>query len=169
ELIVAGRRTAEQDAMLDQLNDLPCGLIRKGYLSHGEAIEVMQTSHELVLLLSDVPEAERVMPAKTFEYLALRKNILAIAPSGEMTELLEACPYAESFQPGDTGGIAGHLEKRAAEGVLMDEGQMDWEPTQYERRFLTEQLSGVLCAATGILSGAENEESAAAAILGADR
>ena len=117
ELVVAGRRTAEQDAALDRLESLPCQLIRKGYLTHAEAIDVMRSSDELALLLSDVPEAARVMPGKTFEYLALQRNILAIAPTGEMTDLLSTCPRAESFWPGDINGLARHMEKRITAGT----------------------------------------------------
>jgi len=148
ELIVAGRRTTEQDAILDQLNDLPCRLVRKGYLSHQEAIEVMQSSNELVLLLSDVPESARVMPAKTFEYLALRRNILSIAPPGEMTEILETCPYSTAFHPGDISGMSRHLEQRAGTGSSLRQVEADWEPLAFERRRLTEQLSDLLYAAT---------------------
>lgn len=154
ELVVAGRRTAEQDAVLDRLDALPCQVTRHGYLSHGEAIDLMRSSDELVLLLSDVPEAARVMPAKTFEYLALQRNILAVSPPGEMTELLNSCPLAESIHPVDVSGIARHLEKQLTEN---DAAQVDsdWDPSRFERRQLTAQLANVLSFAAGVSSSTE--------------
>lgn len=148
ELVVAGRRTAEQEAVLDRLDHLPCTLTRKGYLSHDEAIGVMRSSDELILLLSDVPEAARVMPAKAFEYLALRRNILAISPKGEVTELMDSCPMAESFQPGDISGLARHLESRISERSPVD--KCDWDPSRFERRHLTRKLASVLDQAAGV-------------------
>ena len=155
ELVVAGRQTAEQDAVLDRLEGLPCQLTRKGYLTHAEAIDVMRSSDELALLLSDVPEAARVMPGKTFEYLALQQNILAIAPSGEMTDLLSTCPRAESFRPADVTGLVRHLEKRITEGATRNSDE-DWDPSRFERRHLTGQLANVLDFAAGSPSSRES-------------
>ena len=168
ELIVAGRRTGEQEAVLDQLSDLPCLLTRKGYLSHGEAIDVMRSSNELALLLSDVPESSRVMPAKTFECLALNRNILAVSPPGEMTELLASCPLAESFLPGDTTGIARHLERRLAEQSSAPT-ESAWESSRFERRHLTGQLANVLSFAAGTSGGADVRQYTPFEILGANR
>jgi len=168
ELVVAGRRTGEQEAVLDELENLPCQLTRKGYLSHREAIDVMRSSDELALLLSDVPESSRVVPAKTFEYLALRRNILAISPQGEMTEILATCPMAESFLPGDATGIARHLERRLTERSLTPQ-ETNWESSRFERRHLTTQLANVLNFAAGNSVGADSRLFNPLEILGANR
>jgi hypothetical protein len=146
ELVIAGRRTGEQDAVLDRLNELPCVVKREGYVPHKRAIEIMNSADSLSLLLSDVEEAGRVMPAKTFEYMALRKPILNVSPEGEITEVIRDCPFAESFVPSDVSGIANYLRaglrgELASTTTSTDDG---WTPSQYERKSLCKQLSNVL-------------------------
>ena len=170
ELVVAGRRTGEQDTILDRLDGTPCRVEREGYVDHHRAISIMQSADALCLLLSDLPDAGRVVPAKTFEYLALRQPILSIAPSGEVGELLSKCPLASSFEPGNVAGIAEWMIQRLRAGsdglapgnVLCDplsltlspsggEGTNadNWNVRQFERRELTRQLAGVLDQVTG--------------------
>lgn len=140
ELVVAGRRTSEQDALLDRLNGMPCRVVREDYVEHARAIEIMRSADALCLLLSNVEEAARVMPAKTFEYLALQRPILAIAPAGEVTELLGGCPYASTFSPTDVDNIAEHLAVNVTNPDLaLVRGS--WNYQQYERRELTGQLA----------------------------
>ena len=94
ELHFVGRRTAEQDEWLDQLSSLPCRVVRQAYLDHDAALRLMRSADGLCLLLSDLPEAGRVVPAKMFEYLAVRRPIFAIVPPGEVSSLLQDCPFA---------------------------------------------------------------------------
>lgn len=143
ELVLAGRRTAEQDAILDRLNESPCRVVRENYVEHARAIEIMQSADALCLLLSNVPEAARVMPAKTFEYLALQRPILAIAPRGEVTDLLSDCPYAATFAPNDVHSIAEHLALSVSMPDLVATAAPAWNVQQFERRELTRQLAGL--------------------------
>jgi glycosyltransferase involved in cell wall biosynthesis len=146
ELVIAGRRTGDQDAILDRLNDLPCLVKREGYVSHDRAIEIMNSADSLSLLLSNVAEAERVMPAKTFEYMALQKPILSISPPGEVTETIKGCPYADSFVPTDIASIANYLKAGLRGELATSEIAADdhWTPAQFERQSLCNQLSDVL-------------------------
>ncbi len=141
ELVLAGRRTAEQDAVLDRLNGTPCRVMRENYVEHARAIEIMQSADALCLLLSDVPEAARVVPAKTFEYLALQRPILAVAPRGEVTELLADCPYAATFAPSDVDSIAEHIALAVTIPDLATTTARIWDVNRYERRALTQELS----------------------------
>ena len=149
ELTVAGRRTGEQEAILDRLEGLPCRLIREGYVEHGRAIELMRTADVQCLLLSDVPEAGRVVPAKTFEYLALGRPILSVAPDGEVSEILSEFPQAASFQPSDIAGIAAYLMQRL-DGAGSETAADVASACRFERRELTRQLAGVLDRACGV-------------------
>ena len=155
ELVVAGRRTGAQDEILDRLESLPCRLIREGYVEHRRAIEIMNQADVQCLLLSDVPEAGRVVPAKTFEYLALGRKILYVGPDGEVGEILSGFPQAESFLPKDADRIADYLSRQ------LDDLANDAAPvktasaTRFERRSLTRQLAELLdqtCGAGSTLS-----------------
>lgn len=145
EMHFAGRRTAPQEKLLDQLNDLPCRVVRHQYLDHDAALNLMQSADGLLLLLSDVPHAERVVPAKLFEYLAVRKPIFAIGPRGEVSDLLQNCPLGFAHLPSDVDGLAQRLGdevERHRLGVSLPTEL--WNVDQFERRQLTGQLAKLL-------------------------
>ena len=145
ELVIAGRQTGEQDLILDRLNDLPCTVKREGYVAHERAIEIMHSADSLALLLSVVTEASRVMPAKTFEYMALKKPILNVSPPGGATEVIGDCPYAQSFAPSDVDGIAGYFRAGLnGENSSRTDADRQWSASSYERQTLTSQLANVL-------------------------
>lgn len=96
------------------------------------------------LLLSDVPEAGRVVPAKTFEYLALGRKILYVGPDGEVSEILSGFSQAESFLPVDAGGIADYLSRQLDELADGSASAKTASATRFERRSLTRQLAELL-------------------------
>jgi glycosyltransferase involved in cell wall biosynthesis len=97
------------------------------------------------LLLSVVTEASRVMPAKTFEYMALKKPILNVSPPGGATEVIGDCPYAQSFAPSDVDGIAGYFRAGLnGENSSRTDADRQWSASSYERQTLTSQLANVL-------------------------
>jgi glycosyltransferase involved in cell wall biosynthesis len=149
ELVFAGRRTHEQQRLVHSLRGLPCRVIEHPYLDHREAIELIRSAHGLCVLLTDLPGAERVVPAKTFEYLAARRRILAIAPPGEVTDLLATYPDARVFSPGDVKGVANYLAKEFERG---DQGRgtdaRGWDLAPYERRSQAGELAQILNALT---------------------
>lgn len=145
DLSFAGRRTAEQDAILDRLRDAPCRLDLHPYLDHTAAIALARSSDASCILLADVPEAVRVVPAKVFESMAARVPILVIAPRGEVWDLLEGHPAAARFVPGDTAAIADHLAseiERKRDGRVVD--MPDWDASRFDRREQARQLAGLL-------------------------
>ncbi len=113
------------------------------YCSHPEALATMQSADALLLLLSGVPGAERVAPAKVFEYLAMRRPILAVMPEGEIAALVRETGAGQHFLPDDIAGIAEwfrqHLARRAP-APAADERQI----ARFERRALTGQLAALL-------------------------
>lgn len=149
ELVVAGRRTGAQDEILDRLEALPCQLVREGYVEHKRAIEIMEQADVQCLLLSDVPEAGRVVPAKTFEYLALGRKILYVGPEGEVSEILSDFPQAESVIPADVDGIAEYLNRHLEESVANSTKMDTASAARFERRSLARNLADVLHQACG--------------------
>jgi hypothetical protein len=84
--------------------------MRHDYLPHRQSLELAATADMLLLLLDDQPGAERVVPAKLFEYLALGKPILAIGPEGETRELLRHHGQAAAFRPAEIERLARWLK-----------------------------------------------------------
>jgi glycosyltransferase involved in cell wall biosynthesis len=112
ELHFVGRKTAEQRQTLDRLSKTGCRLILEDYCDHRRALEIMQSADALLLLLSDVDGADRVVPAKLFEYLALRKEILTVAPCGETAEIVKNFFPTGQLPPGNSAGITQWLSTR---------------------------------------------------------
>lgn len=145
ELHFVGRRTAAQEEWLDQFGSLPCRVVRQSYLDHDAAVRLMRSADGLCLLLSDLPEAGRVVPAKLFEYLAVRRPIFAVVPPGEVSSLLQDCPFAFVHSPSDITGLAQRLGdevERHRLGVSLPTGF--WDSSAFERRRQTEQLAELL-------------------------
>jgi glycosyltransferase involved in cell wall biosynthesis len=145
ELVFAGRRTGAQDELLGRLKGLPCRLVTHSYLDHAQATNLVRSSDGLCAILSDLPGVGRVVPAKVFEYMAARRPILAIAPRGELWDLLQDHPRAFCHTPGDPGGIAGRLAqevRRHREGAAAL--PCSWDPSRYDRRRQAGQLAALL-------------------------
>ena len=109
ELIFAGRRTPAEEQRLARLHGLPCRLRLLDYVNHAQAIDLMRSADGLCALLADVPGADRVVPAKIFEYMAAGRPILAIAPQGELHDLVRGQPRAACLSPNDIASICERL------------------------------------------------------------
>ncbi len=145
ELVFAGRRTGAQEEVLAGLKGLPCRVVAHPYLDHRAALELVRSADALCVLLSDVPGAERVVPAKIFEYMATKQPVLAIAPRGEVWDLLKDYPAGHAFAPADTDGIAAHLARRiAGPGEGGPANFAGWDGSRYDRLHQAGQLAELL-------------------------
>jgi glycosyltransferase involved in cell wall biosynthesis len=142
EVVVVGRKTPEQQALLEPLPRLGVDIADLPYCDHAVAIATMQSANALVLLLSDVPGAERVAPAKVFEYLAVRRPILAILPDGEIAELVRSAQGGGHYLPSDYAGIASWIE-RLARGD-QPPAPSATSSSRFERRELAGKLARIL-------------------------
>lgn len=145
ELLITGRKTPEQQELLGRLKPMGCRLVLQDYCSHTEALSHMTTADGLCLLLSDVPGAERVVPAKLFEYLAAGRELLAIVPEGETARLVRGIHPASHLLPADVEGICSWL---AAQIASVETDRKSWQPDSLDRpeirQFSREQETGQL-------------------------
>lgn len=145
ELVTVGRRTAAQDALLDRLTPSPVRLTRRDYTEHAEAIAAMRAADMVCLLLADAPGAERVVPAKLFEYLAAGRPLLAIAPRGEVHDLVAGYPHSTAALPDDVEGmvcaIARAMEHRGPRPRCV---ASSWTATPFSRIRQAGQLAALL-------------------------
>lgn len=144
-LVVAGRRTAEQQAILDKVSSMPVELVLHDYLAHSDSVALMRRSHMLALLLSNMDIASRVVPGKIFEYFATTNSILAIAPTGEVWKLLADYPKAYCADPADPAAIAKVLME-ALEAFTQGQytNATGFDANRYERRELAGELASLL-------------------------
>ncbi len=156
ELTVIGRKTPEQSQLLTRLAGLPCQIISRDYCPHAEVLGYQSQADSLLLLLSDVPGAERVVPAKLFEYLATRKQILAVVPPGETAEIVQTFHARSHFPPGDPQAIANWLIEQVRLKATSSSPEKSSFPEEellaYSRSRQTAQLAKLLsdvCAMQG--------------------
>jgi Glycosyl transferase 4-like domain len=145
ELVIAGRRTSQQEAELDRLSSTPVKLVRLPFLAHKDAIRLMCQSDALLLINADMPNTERIINAKSFEYMAARRPIFLVAPHGDLWRLVASLPGTLMARPGDVTEIAANLQnaiKRWQQGTLYDAA--DWDLSMFERRSLAGRLAGLL-------------------------
>ena len=79
---------AEQEYFLD--SELTGVLQVHGYIEHAELMVETMSADILLVSLSDLPGADKIITGKAFEYMAAGKHILAIVPEGETKDLLTA-------------------------------------------------------------------------------
>jgi glycosyltransferase involved in cell wall biosynthesis len=117
KLVVAGRRTPEEQQELASIQAATGCVEELAYVEHHDAVALMHTADILLANLADLPGTERVLPAKAFEYLAVRRPMLAVTPRGELWDLLQQHPGTALFNPANTAGIAEFLEFSLENGV----------------------------------------------------
>lgn len=130
ELVVVGRKTPEQERILARMAVTACRVNNLAYCEHHTALSWVRSSSALCLLLSDVPGAERVVPAKLFEYLAARKEMLSVLPDGEAARIARRFQPAGCFRPGDVDGIRRWLTDRLAGAPSADAPPRSQERTR---------------------------------------
>ena len=146
ELVLIGRRTCPQDALVKQLQSLPIHVECHDYVPHRQALQMASQADVLLLLLADQNGAERVVPAKLFEYMALSKPILAICPDGETDQLLGDEGHIHRFRPQQTEAIGQWLLSRVPQNPSSAPSASETSPPnlRYTREALTEQLAATL-------------------------
>jgi glycosyltransferase involved in cell wall biosynthesis len=145
EFVFAGRRTEKQQQFIDALKELPVRVKEHPYLDHQDALALLREADMSCIVLSDQPGVERIVPAKAFECMAARRPILAIAPSGELTELLAGYKGSHIFHPRETMALADFLGEQAHRFAL--EGafaHVSWDGSSFSRRHAAQQLTELL-------------------------
>ncbi len=128
------------------------------YVSHAEAVERMATADVLLLVLTDDLEGRIMHTSKLFEYLALGRPILNIAPHGEVSDLIAASGVGSSVRPADVSGIVGTLRslmERHQAGQLADPLIDPAWLKRFERCELAGQLAQLLNGLTGVVVDAD--------------
>lgn len=102
ELHVAGPARADLPA------DTPIAVTDHGYVAHDRAVALMRSADVLFLPMHGLAPGRRArtVPAKTYEYLAAGRPMVAAVPEGDARDLLSRVPNVWLCWPGDSVGIA---------------------------------------------------------------
>jgi glycosyltransferase involved in cell wall biosynthesis len=118
-----------------------------GYLDHLSSVALVRSADLLFLPLHDVEPGfrTRIVPGKTYEYLAARRPVLAAAPSGDAADLVWASGIGSVCPPTDVSCLAREIlaavERTESGGspLVPDESVIE----RYDRLRLTEELAGL--------------------------
>jgi glycosyltransferase involved in cell wall biosynthesis len=118
-----------------------------GYLDHEASVALVRSADLLFLPLHDVEPGfrTRIVPGKTYEYLAARRPVLAAAPSGDAADLMRASGLGSVCAPTDVTCLAREIlaaiERKEAGGPPLVPNDEVIE--RYDRVRLTEELARV--------------------------
>jgi glycosyltransferase involved in cell wall biosynthesis len=132
---------------------LPPWVKAHGFLPHGETVALLRSADLLFLPMHGLPPGvrSRIVPGKTYEYLASRTPILAAVPEGDARDLLAESGSVFLCAPKEVGAmrriVAEELERRER-GAPAPAPRED-VLRRYERRELTTRLVEVLDAVAG--------------------
>ncbi|WP_437185827.1 glycosyltransferase [Planctomicrobium sp. SH668] len=145
EFLLAGRRMPDQEAILDQLNDTPIKVTRLPFISHPQAISLMQTAQALLMINSDLPKTQRIINAKTFEYMAAKRPMFVVAPKGDVWDIVQDLPGAMLCTPSDVDGIALKLSLAMERNRCgFHDNDAIWPIQHFERKHLAGQLASLM-------------------------
>ena len=150
-----GELDSESRDLIVDLGLTPC-VKAEGYVPHGKSVGYLKQADALLLISWSV--STRV-PGKTYEYLAVRKPVLALMPrDAEPLRLLNETGAGIWLDPGNTSSIAAELirlERLWRNGAL-NRLINDVSVGKYERKVLTGQLAQVFDAVHGSTQSRRN-------------
>jgi glycosyltransferase involved in cell wall biosynthesis len=134
-----------------------------GYLPHPETVALLRSADLLFLPMHDLPPGvrARIVPGKTYEYLAAGPPVLAAVPEGDARDLLDAAGHADLVRPNDVEAMARSISNaidRRLAGTPPPQARADIVQ-RYERRAQSRRLANVL---DTLLGPAEPDAAAAA-------
>lgn len=122
-----------------------------GFLPYKKSLQMLLEADVLLLVNHAGASGRLIIPAKTYEYLAARKPILALTSAGALSDLLHATSAGSAIDPLDAEAVASEIVRlyRLWENKEL-EGTTDPDKIiRFSRREITRQLA----AALNILAG----------------
>jgi glycosyltransferase involved in cell wall biosynthesis len=146
ELHLAGVLSPADRAAIEKELRRPEIVKTPGYLTHAETIALLRSADLLFLPMHGLPPGRRarIVPGKTYEYLAAQRPILAAVPDGDARDLLER-GGALLCRPADVDALTEALSRqldRADSREGSPGGPRDFLE-RFERRNLTRELAAV--------------------------
>lgn len=119
---------------------------RLGYIDYDEHLRVLKQSDALLLVMSRGEKSRGWIPSKFFQYLGTGNPVLALAPEGEVRDILAATRGGICVEPDDVAGASRALEtlyEGWVNGTALAQSDAS-AVAAYERRNLTAKLARAL-------------------------
>lgn len=122
-------------------------VVAHGYLPHTDTVALLRSANLLFLPMHDLPDGvrARIVPGKTYEYLAAGPPILAAVPEGDARDLLLAAGHAEVTRPDDVDAMAASISAAVDRWLAGDAPPQAHAEVvrRYERRAQSQRLAEV--------------------------
>ncbi len=93
--------------------DLKSNLDKRDFMPHSKGLKELATSHLILLMMTKSSMSKSTIPGKAYEYLAIKRPILAIGESGSDVErVLESSPSACFFDFKDKGELVPFIKEQ---------------------------------------------------------
>jgi glycosyltransferase involved in cell wall biosynthesis len=102
------------DSVLKNIKENGLGdcILLTGHLPHKEGLQQLAKSQILLLPLNDAPNVKGILPGKMYEYLALRRPVLAIGPTdADYAKIIAETKSGTAHNFNDVEGIMNTLEE----------------------------------------------------------
>lgn len=145
EVLFIGPREDRNDVLVRELQLDDCVRFLDT-VPHARALELQRSSHILLLIKHLDPLYRGIIPGKVYEYIGMRRPVLALVPEGELADLIRTLRRGETVSQSDEAEIASVLEKLYRgylAGTLDGAYQLDFVPG-CERRELAGKLASFL-------------------------
>lgn len=119
---------------------------RIGYIDYEAHLRVLKNSDVLLLVLSRGEKSRGWIPSKFLQYLGTGNPILALAPEGEVREILRETRAGIAVEPDDVTGASRAIEELYdawSSGTLIARRDAS-AAGRFERRYLTGRLAEAL-------------------------
>jgi glycosyltransferase involved in cell wall biosynthesis len=144
ELVFAGQ-TSKEDRAFANCSGVASLVQFTGYVTHDESVELVRTADLLFLPMHNLPPGKRsrIVPGKTYEYMASGRPILAAVPDGDARDYLKRSGSALICRPDDVSGMIRVLDSvytawKSGKNVVNRDNDFI---AQFERRNLTHALA----------------------------
>ncbi|SHI37162.1 Glycosyltransferase involved in cell wall bisynthesis [Tangfeifania diversioriginum] len=121
------------DSVIQEIenNGLKENLVQTEHLPHKKGLEELAKSQVLLLPINDAPNARGILPGKMYEYMAMKRPILAIGPTdADFVNILNETKTGIAFDFNDAVGIRKTLENYFN---LFIEGELQVESSAFEK------------------------------------
>ncbi|MDD4426687.1 MAG: glycosyltransferase, partial [Mariniphaga sp.] len=96
------------DSVIDDIknNGLEKNLVQTDHLPHKKGLDELAQSQILLLPINDAPNAKGILPGKMYEYMALKRPILAIGPvNSDFAQILKETKAGAAVDFNDFAGL----------------------------------------------------------------
>ncbi len=120
------------------------------HVEHKKAIEYMERSNALLLVIPEHTSGQGILPGKIFEYMASERNILGIGPvNGDSSSMLSETEAGIMLSYEDLEGIKKTMLKFYHASQDLEFPEKEKKYLRYSRKNLTEELASIMKSLVG--------------------